>query len=126
VAFSDPDRSDIHGVVAAANPATPGNIGALIAGVLTDTTGTGAGGVVGWGYTVSQTAVHALAGGETRTDSFISPPGDYPTAAATQTVSLPLRAENAAPVLTASNPALAGIDENASNNNGQTVAAILA
>ncbi len=101
VAFSDADRSDLHGVSVAANPATPGNLGTLTAGVLTDTTGTGAGGVVGWGYTVSESDVHALAAGETRTDSFIITLGDDHTATTTQIVALTLLGENDAPVITA-------------------------
>ena len=101
VAFSDADRSDLHGVSVAANPATPGNLGTLTAGVLTDTTGTGGGGVVGWGYTVSESDVRALAAGETRTDSFIITLGDDHTATTTQIVALTLLGENDVPVITA-------------------------
>jgi VCBS repeat-containing protein len=96
IAFSDPDRGDIHIASAAA---TAGTFGTLTAAVTVDSTGTGSGGVVGWFYQADQAFVRALAEGEIKSDSFIVTLGDDKGQTTTETVTVTFVGENDAPTV---------------------------
>src|SRR6202008_3503288 len=55
IAFTDVDLTDTHSIGAVTPSA--GALGSLTASVTTDTTGSGAGGVVSWTYTIADSAM---------------------------------------------------------------------
>lgn len=68
IAFADVDLTDAHGISVITPSA--GALGTLTASVTTDTTGSGAGGVVTWNYSVAASAVEYLTAGQTKGETF--------------------------------------------------------
>jgi VCBS repeat-containing protein len=71
IAFSDVDLTDTHNASAAFTSSSHSSqLGALSASVTTDTTGSGAGGVVTWSYSVNDSAVQFLGVGDSITETY--------------------------------------------------------
>ncbi len=68
IEFSDVDLSDTH--IVSSIITWSGALGSLTAGVSSDTTGTGTGGVISWDYSVLASDVEYLAKDETKLESF--------------------------------------------------------
>src|SRR5207244_526406 len=104
-AFTDVDLSDVHSV----GTVTPsaGALGTLTAGVTTDTTGSGLGGVITWNYSVPAGAVEYLAAGQTKVETFTFTLSDGHGGTVDRTVSVTITGTNDAPILDAAkSPAL--------------------
>jgi VCBS repeat-containing protein len=85
LSFADGDLADIHSV-SAAMVGSP--FGSLVPVISHDSTGSGSGGVVTWTYQVNESAVQALTGGQTATDTFIVTVVDGQGGTAQQSVSV--------------------------------------
>ncbi len=101
IAFTDVDLTDVHGVSAAGSYTGSGTaLGALTATVTADTTGTGAGGVVTWTYTVPASATEYLGYGESKLETFTVNFTDNNGFTVTKTISVTITGTNDAPVFT--------------------------
>ena len=96
IAFSDADLADVHsvGVVTASAP----TLGTLTASVTADTTGSGAGGVVTWNYSVPASSVEYLGANQTRVESFTFDVLDGKGGSVPRTVSVTITGTNDKPV----------------------------
>ena len=97
IAFTDADLADIHSV-SAVTPSS-GALGSLTASVSTDTTGSGAGGVVTWNYSVAAADVDFLAAGQHQIETFTFEVLDAHGGSVSRTVSLDITGTNEAPVV---------------------------
>jgi VCBS repeat-containing protein len=86
--------------VSAVTPSA-GALGTLTAGVSTDTTGSGLGGVVTWNYSVAASAVEYLAKDETKVETFTFDVDDGEGGIVSRTVSVTITGTNDAPVAVA-------------------------
>ena len=87
--FTDVDLSDAHVASVAFVSSTFGpQMGSLTAGpaVTTDTTGSGIGGVVNWDFSAANSAVHALAFGQTVTETYKITINDGANGSATENI----------------------------------------
>jgi VCBS repeat-containing protein len=105
--------------------ATYAQVGTFTATETQDTFGTGTGGTVDWNFAVADSALQALAGGETVVQTYQVTISDGLGDVTTQNVDITLNGVNDAPVLTPSNPNLAAIAATQGTLPGQTVASIL-
>ncbi len=99
IAFTDVDLTDLHSVSAIAPSADA--LGSLTAGVSTDTTGSGVGGVVTWIYSVAATSVEYLAAGQTKVETFSFNVLDGHGGSVARTVSITITGTNDTPVAVA-------------------------
>jgi VCBS repeat-containing protein len=97
IAFSDVDLTDVHSVGAVT--ASAGALGTLTASVTTDTTGSGAGGVISWSYSVAAAAVEYLAAGQTKIETFTFTLNDGHGGLVERTVTVTITGTNDAPVI---------------------------
>jgi VCBS repeat-containing protein len=97
VTFTDANSADTHSVGAVT--ASAGALGRLTAGVTTDTTGSGAGGVITWNYSVDAAAIEYLAAGQTKTERFTFDVQDNHGASVAKTVEVTLTGTNDAPLI---------------------------
>ena len=97
IAFTDADLADIHSV-SAVTPSS-GALGSLTASVSTDTTGSGAGGLVTWNYSVAAADVDFLAAGQHQIETFTFEVLDAHGGSVSRTVSLDITGTNEAPVV---------------------------
>lgn len=100
VTFTDSNANDTHAVGPVT--ASAGALGTLTAGVTTDTTGSGLGGVVTWNYSVDASAVEYLAAGQTKTEQFTFTVQDDHGGSVAKTVDVTILGTNDAPVVAAS------------------------
>lgn len=100
ISFSDVDLTDVHSV----GTVTPsaGALGTLTANVTQDSTGTGTGGVVTWGYSVAASAAEYLAAGQTKVETFTFTLSDGHGGTVDRTVSVTLTGSNDKPTITSS------------------------
>lgn len=96
IAFQDLDLADVHsvGAVTASAP----TLGTLTASVTADTTGTGAGGVVTWNYSVPASAVEYLGANQSRVESFSFNVLDGNGGSVSRTVAVTITGTNDQPV----------------------------
>ncbi len=103
ITFTDVDLTDAHSLSAV----TPsgGALGTLTAGVSTDTTGTGLGGVVTWNYSVAASAVEFLAVGQTKVETFSFNVLDSQGGSVARTVTVTVTGTNDAPTISVADDA---------------------
>ena len=100
IAFTDVDLTDVH-LISPAITASAGALGALTASVTTDTTGSGAGGVMTWNYSVAASAVEYLAAGQPKVETFTITLDDGHGGTVDRTISVTITGTNDAPVVAA-------------------------
>jgi VCBS repeat-containing protein len=135
IAFADVDLTDTHSIDPTIT-ASPGALGILTASVTTDTTGTGAGGVTTWNYSVADAAVEYLGAGQSKLESFTITLQDNHGGVDTQQIDVTISGTNDAPVavadtltatedtpVTYTTAQLLGNDTDVDNTNGQLVIA---
>lgn len=123
IGLADVDLTDTHMI----NPtitASPGALGSLSATVGPDTVN-GIGGVINWSYTVPDYTVEYLAKGQTKVEHFTIAVDDGHGGSVERTIDVTITGTNDAPVLTALQPSLVPISEDAPASAGQTVASFL-
>ena len=116
VSFADVDLSDVHTASVTFVSSTFGpQLGSLTAGpsVDADTTGSGSSGSVAWNFAVANSAVHALAYGQTVTETYAISISDGQGGTATQLINVAMT-DNEPPTVSISdgtpNPATEGTD----------------
>src|SRR5207248_513507 len=100
IAFTDVDLTDGPKESRTSN-ASAGPLGALIASVTTDTTGSGLGGVITWDYSVAASAVEYLAKDQTKVETFTITLDDGNGGTVDRTISVTITGTNDAPVVAA-------------------------
>ncbi|WFU16380.1 VCBS domain-containing protein [Bradyrhizobium sp. CB3481] len=123
IALADVDLTDTH-AISPTITASAGALGALSATVSPDTVN-GAGGIINWSYSVPDAAVEYLAKGETKVEHFTITLDDGHGGTVSRTLDVTITGTNDAPVLTALQPSLAPITEDAPASTGQTIASFL-
>ena len=124
IAFTDLDLNDTHSITNIVPSA--GALGTLTPTV-TDTTGTGLGGVINWTYSVAAASVEYLASGDTKTETFtITLDDGKPGGTVNRTITVTITGTNDAPVVTGSTATLNSITEDDTANTGQTVGSFAA
>jgi VCBS repeat-containing protein len=96
LAFTDADLTNHH--VVSGVTVSAGALGSLTASVSHDTTGSGAGGVISYNYTVADSQISYLAAGETKIESFTLHLFDG-TSTADHTVTITITGTNDAPAV---------------------------
>ena len=120
-AFADVNLTDTHSVSQVALTANdnPGGaaLGALIASVATDSTGSGVGGTVAWSYSVNDATLQSLSAGQIVHETYQVTVADNHGGIAIQNVTVTITGTNAAPVIVVSpsNVVAAAVTENASS-----------
>ena len=109
ITFTDVDLTDAHSISAVTPSA--GALGALTASVSTDTTGSGAGGMVNWNYSVADSAVEYLAAGQTKVETFSFNVLDGQGGSVARTVEVTVTGTNDAPIGTAAATLTAGTED---------------
>jgi VCBS repeat-containing protein len=97
IGYSDVDSGDTH-LVSAAGAPIGSVLGALTALRNSDTGASGTGGQLTWTYTVEDSAVEHLGGGQTRVESFNITVGDPHGGVATRQIDVAITGTNDAPV----------------------------
>ncbi|MCX7248251.1 MAG: VCBS domain-containing protein, partial [Burkholderiales bacterium] len=111
ITFTDVDLTDVHSISAVTPSA--GALGALTASLSTDTTGSGAGGVGSWNYSVADSAVEYLAAGQTKVETFSFNVLDGQGGSVARTVDVTVTGTNDAPLGTATATLAAGTEDTA-------------
>ena len=121
ITFTDVDLTDAHSLSAVTPSA--GALGALSASVSTDTTGSGAGGVVSWNYSVADSAVEYLAAGQTKVETFSFNVLDGQGGSVARTVEVTVTGTNDAPTGAAAAVLAAGTEDTAYTVNASSLLA---
>ncbi|MEI7748025.1 MAG: VCBS domain-containing protein [Chlorobiaceae bacterium] len=114
--FTDVDVADTH-TLGAVTPST-GALGALTIIKTADTTGTGAGGLLTWNYSVDATAVEYLAAGETKDELFTFTLSDDQGGTTERTVTVTLTGTNDAVAIVSGSTIASGAFTEAPGNTG--------
>ncbi len=100
IEFIDADLADVHRVTPVATP-IGSTLGSVSAVKLADTTGTGAGGRIGWTYTVAAADVEYLTASETKLERFELTLDDGQGGRLTRLIEIAVGGINHAPLITA-------------------------
>ena len=99
ITFTDVDVTDAHTVSVTSTSPTP--LGVITPTILTDTTGSGIGGVVGWVYNAPAASLEYLAEGETKSATFVITLDDGNGSTIDRTVTITVTGTNDIPMVSA-------------------------